>query len=47
MTLHVSCQSSLALPSDLVTNQRRNGDERDDRADDDRFSDNEEDRVLR
>lgn len=47
MTLHVSRQSSLALPSDLVANQRRNGDERDDRADDDRFSDDEEDRVLR
>jgi hypothetical protein len=47
MTLHVSCQSSLALPSDLVTDQRRNGNERNDRADDDRFSDNEEDRVLR
>src|SRR6185437_873427 len=47
MTLLVSCQSSLALPSDLVTDQRRNGNERNDRADDDRFSDNEEDRVLR
>ena len=45
MTLHVSRQSSLALPSDLVTDQRRSGDERDDRADNDRFSD--EDRVLR
>ena len=47
MTLHVSCQFSLALPSDLVTDQRRNGDERDDRADNDRFSEDEEDRVLR
>ena len=47
MTLHVSCQSSLALPSDLVTDQCRNGNERNDRADDDRFSDDEEDRVLR
>jgi hypothetical protein len=30
-----------------VTDQRRNGDDRDDRADDNRFSDDEEDRVLR
>lgn len=43
----VSCQANLELPSDLVTDQRRSGGERDDRVDDDRFSDDEEDRVLR
>jgi hypothetical protein len=43
----VSCQANLELPSDLVTDQRRSGGERDDRVDGDRFSDDEEDRVLR
>src|SRR5215469_12927821 len=42
-----SCQANLTLPSDLVTEQLRNGDEHGDHADDDRFSDDAEDRVLR
>jgi hypothetical protein len=43
----VSCQANLALPSDLVTGQLRNGGEHDNRADDDRFGDDAEDQVLR